>query len=70
MSIKIEKISVKYLFNKFHYELDLKKDTRDVSILIGPNGCGKTTIFNILDFIFTAEDISFIALECLPNTDM
>lgn len=49
--IQLERIQVKNLFNRFTYDINLKNG-HNVSILIAPNGCGKTTIFNLVDFIF------------------
>lgn len=50
-SIFLERIQVNKLFDKFTYDIDLKNG-QNVAILIAPNGCGKTTIFNMVDFIF------------------
>ena len=45
---KIEKIRVTKLFGYLDYEIDFNKTT---SIILAPNGFGKTTIFNFIDFI-------------------
>lgn len=45
---KIEKIRVTKLFGYLDYEIDFNKTT---SIILAPNGFGKTTIFNFIDFL-------------------
>ena len=49
--IRLDKVHIDKLFHRFTYDLDFRNN-QDVSILIAPNGCGKTTIFNLIDFIF------------------
>lgn len=44
----IDSIKVKGLFHYLSYSIDLHKDT---SIVIAPNGYGKTTIFNLINFV-------------------
>lgn len=46
--VRLEKIVVKELFGHFSYEISLNDN---ISFLIGPNGCGKTTILNMVGFI-------------------
>lgn len=46
-------IEIRNLWRK--YDLIWKDLNADVNILIGINGSGKTTFFNILDAIFTAD---------------
>ena len=65
MSIKIDRIIVKNMFGKFNYDLKLDNGY-DVSILIAPNGCGKTTIFNILNFIFCPGPEGFEIIRNVP----
>ena len=43
--LHLERIKITKLFNQYDYNIVLNKKN-DVSILIAPNGCGKTTIFN------------------------
>ena len=70
--VKAERIIIKNLFNKFNYDFNLNNGY-DISVLIGPNGCGKTTIFNIIDFLFHPiyhtyvkfKDIPFDNFECI-----
>lgn len=48
--MKIEKIIVKKLFGYLDYEIPLKPD--NITLIHGPNGCGKTTILRLLDAVF------------------
>lgn len=48
--MKIEKIIVKQLFGYLDYEIPLKPDK--ITLIHGPNGCGKTTILRLIDAIF------------------
>ena len=65
MSAKMERIIVKNLFGKFNYDLNLDNGY-EVSILIAPNGFGKTTIFNILSFIFHPTLDEFETIQYIP----
>ena len=49
--MKIDKISVNGLFGHLNHEISLKDG--GVTLLHGSNGCGKTTIFKLLQGIFT-----------------
>ena len=53
-NIGLTKIIVDKLFGLFSYEIDLSAD-KNISILIGPNGCGKTTIFKIVRFMLSGD---------------
>ena len=50
---RIQKIEIRKLFNMFDYDIEIDAGN-DVSVLIAPNGCGKTTIFN---FILSAREL-------------
>ena len=50
-SLRLKRIRVGELFDRFNYDIDLNNGF-NVGILIAPNGCGKTTIFNLINFIF------------------
>ena len=63
--IFIEKIKVEGLFNLFNYDIDCCKNSK-VSIFIAPNGCGKSTIFNFLDFISYPSIGNFSKVENVP----
>lgn len=65
MSVRIQRIIVEKLFGKFNYDLNLANGY-DVSILIGPNGCGKTTIFNFIYFIFNLTYDSYLKIKDIP----
>ena len=57
----ISKISVRELFGYHSYDLNF--DSPDLSIIIGTNGLGKTTIFKILQIILgghTVEDFNYL----------
>lgn len=63
--IRLERIQVKSLFNRFTYDINLKNG-HDVAILIAPNGCGKTTILNLLDFTFKPTISKFRKVSITP----
>ena len=46
----ITSINVNKLFNQFSYNIAFQNN--NISILIGPNGTGKTTIMDFLSFVF------------------
>ena len=50
-NLRLNRVRIKKLFSRFTYDINLVND-ENISILIAPNGCGKTTIFNIISFIF------------------
>jgi ABC-type lipoprotein export system ATPase subunit len=58
---KIKKIKVESLFGLFDYDIPLKDD--GITILIGVNGSGKTTIFNMLYSTLRAEFYNFINID-------
>ena len=67
----IEKISVERLFGYHSFELNLNQQA--ISIIIGTNGLGKTTIFKVLETILASNEDSelekynkFKWLACLP----
>lgn len=70
-NLRLERIRVNKLFNRFNYDIDLNNGF-DVGILIAPNGCGKTTIFNLIELIFnpslqgyrTIVNVPFDFCEC------
>lgn len=69
-SLTLDQVVVKGLFGQFNYDIDFKNGY-DVSILIAPNGCGKTTIFRLIRFIFNPSfsessllEIPFKTVEC------
>ncbi len=56
----LKKIKIKKLFNKFDYEIELKKE--GLTILTGPNGYGKTTIFKIINALAVKNIFFFFQL--------
>lgn len=52
--MRITKISVKGLFGMFDHEIPLNQDER-ITIIHGPNGVGKTVLFNMIDALFNFE---------------
>ena len=46
--VRLSEVVVKNLFGWLSYDIRLNDD---MSFLLGPNGCGKTTILNMIDFI-------------------
>ena len=50
-NLRLNRIKVKNLFDRFTYDINLDNGF-SIGILIAPNGCGKTTIFNLISFIF------------------
>ena len=70
--VTLDCINIKNLFNRFNYQIDLRNG-EDVSVLIAPNGCGKTTIFNIITFMFKPTyqgfrkvcEVPFDECECI-----
>ena len=61
----IERIVVSNLFGKYDYDIHINTD-EDVAIFTAPNGCGKTTIFSFLDFIFNPSVESFRVIAKTP----
>jgi len=53
-NIRIDSVYIEKLFNLFTYTIDFNSEN-DVSIVIGPNGYGKTTLFNIMKFMLTGS---------------
>lgn len=61
---KIERIQVTKLFNRLDY--DIKLSNQNISILIAPNGCGKTTVFTLVNFMFAPTFEEYIRLLDIP----
>lgn len=60
--MKIRSIEIKGLFDNFDYVIDFPLD-RDILILTGPNGYGKTHILNIIYNLFHRKMWFFLELE-------
>lgn len=65
MSNRIKRIQVDKLFGKYDYNIDIAND-EDVSIVIAPNGCGKTTIFKMIDAFLNCSLYSFYDIKDVP----
>ncbi|MDR2643922.1 MAG: AAA family ATPase [Planctomycetaceae bacterium] len=69
--LKLERLVIKKLFGTFDYTIDLKPD--DLTVLISPNGYGKTTILRILYELAQRNFLYFVGLNfqkieiCLTN---
>ena len=60
----ISRIKVVNLFNDLNYEIDFKKE---ISIILGPNGFGKTTIFGFINFLLNpSSDIYIKHVQGVP----
>ncbi|MBR0191273.1 MAG: ATP-binding protein [Thermoguttaceae bacterium] len=64
-NVALSKIQIKKLFNRFDYYIDFNNG-ENVSILTAPNGCGKTTIFNFINFIFNPSYESLNKIILVP----
>ena len=62
---RITKLSVKSLFNQFSYDVDFKSEN-NISILIGPNGTGKTTIMDFIGFVMNPTASTLQKLLQIP----
>ena len=65
--IKIEHITVKNLFNRLDYEIDINTKN-NVAIFTAPNGFGKTTIFKLINFLFNPQMEEFNEIRFIPFT--
>lgn len=59
--MRIQKIVINQLFGVFNYEIPMSLD-EGISFIHGINGCGKTTIFKILDAYFNKRISEFNSL--------
>lgn len=59
--IMLERFLVKKLFGLFDNEIVFNKDGS--TILVGPNGCGKTTMLNMIKFIFVKNHYRLFEYE-------
>lgn len=62
---RIIKVKVNELFNKLNYSINLENG-EDIAIVIAPNGCGKTTIFNLIDFSIAPTYLKFEKIRNVP----
>lgn len=62
----LDRIKVEGLFNLYDYDIDFN-NSANVSILIAPNGFGKTTIFNYINFFCNPTKSSFLKIVRVPT---
>lgn len=58
-------IGVRNLFERLDYDIAINQ-SNSVSIFSAPNGCGKTTIFKLLDFVFNPGFRTFNEIKLIP----
>lgn len=58
--LKIESVRIKGLFNLYDYHIKLKDD---LNFIYGKNGCGKTTILNIVGDILKGDFLGLLKYE-------
>lgn len=58
--LKIKKIEIIKLYNMYNYSI---KFNEDITFLHGKNGCGKTTILNIITYIITGKIYKLFSYE-------
>ena len=63
--IWIRKIQVKKLFGNISYDIDFTENN-PISIITAPNGCGKTTILNLVSFILNPDYETFLVICRIP----
>lgn len=63
--VTLSKARINNLFNQFNYDYDFNNKA-NVSILIAPNGCGKTTILKFLEFIIEPTASRFATIAVVP----
>lgn len=71
-SVRVTAIQISKLFDDINYNIVLP-DGKPIAIITAPNGCGKTTILNLLDFVLdpTSENykpfrgVPFDAFNCI-----
>lgn len=64
-AIRVNTICATGLFGQFNHSIDFQNET-NVSILIAPNGCGKTTIFNFINFILNPKIKTLLPILKVP----
>lgn len=56
--LKLQKIVVKGLFDLFDHEIPLNQN-EGVTVMLGPNGFGKTAILRMINEIFNSNSTAF-----------
>ena len=62
---QITRVQVKRLFDSFDYDINFQNE-KNISILIAPNGCGKTTILNFIDFLCNPSTTNYLKSLNIP----
>jgi predicted ATP-binding protein involved in virulence len=55
--VKLARIGIENLFGQFDYDIPLNREDR-ITILAGPNGCGKTTLLDTTWRLFSGKPLS------------
>ena len=63
--IRICRIQVTKLFGNISYDIDLNVD-EPIAIITAPNGCGKTTLLNLISFVMSPEYDVFEKIRTIP----
>ena len=63
--IRICRIQVTKLFGNISYDIDLNVD-EPIAIITAPNGCGKTTLLNLISFVMSTEYDVFEKIRTIP----
>lgn len=64
-TIQLEHVCIENLFGRLTYEIDFKTSS-NVSIVLAPNGCGKTSLFKLISFIFNPDFDGFNFARKIP----
>ena len=63
--VRICRIQVNKLFGYINYDIDLSENN-PIAIITAPNGRGKTTILNMVSFMFSPKDDTFLFIKKIP----
>ena len=64
-TIQLEYVCVENLFGRLAYKIDFKTGA-NVAIVLAPNGCGKTSLFKLINFIFNPDFEGFNFARKIP----
>lgn len=64
-TIQLEHVRIENLFGRLTYDIDFKTGS-NVSIVLAPNGCGKTSLFKLISFIFNPDFEGFNFARKIP----
>ena len=63
--IRILNIQINNLFGELSYDINLPEENQ-IAIITAPNGRGKTTILNLISFVFEPTNQAFTAIKSIP----